>query len=472
MADEPKKKIEKNTKVIKKKESKDFLFLYIPKFKKIVVIATLAALTLPGVIQVLFGESLHAYFSTQFSSAAEHAFWVILGVIIVIIFSLKLAGHTLKSIATNEVEMVREFSEHDIHFKLREGKMLRFFEKQQDVNRLTHAHLDQIVQETDAAASSIIGQAQNIDQGMDGLNNMLSELNAQSQSLSAESSATITANEQTITGLNRYIDKRIAEVKKDYEIVMALAEKAKSMSSHVELLKEISDQTNLLALNAAIEAARAGEHGRGFAIVAGEVRKLSAQSEAAANKIGNAIIQMADDIETQFSNKLNWRTNKEESNLLSSMEGQLGKLGQSYIQLNDMNGMILERVRGSSEEVSSRVLELLANIQFQDITRQQLELVKKTISHTSDYCENLRQCMDVTEKCVVPCKLPEFDLEELHKHYVMESQRDTHNDVVKQGAVRPEHLDKFEEIKKRTEDFRQLTKTDAVKEDPGEVTFF
>lgn len=57
----------------------------------------------------------------------------------------------------------------------------------------------------------------------------------------------------------------------------------------MNLLSSISEQTRLLALNASIEAAKAGESGKGFAIVAGEIRKLAQQSRESTKDIEEII---------------------------------------------------------------------------------------------------------------------------------------------------------------------------------------
>lgn len=75
-----------------------------------------------------------------------------------------------------------------------------------------------------------------------------------------------------VTGLD-------ADVRESAAAVEALAAAAEEIQAFTVLVQQIARQSRLLSLNAAMEAARAGEYGEGFAVVAGEVRRL-AQSAA------------------------------------------------------------------------------------------------------------------------------------------------------------------------------------------------
>jgi len=67
--------------------------------------------------------------------------------------------------------------------------------------------------------------------------------------------------------------------------VEKVAASASKMMTMIDVIDDIAADVNLLALNATIEAAHAGEYGKGFAVIAGEIRKLSDNTKDRAKEV-------------------------------------------------------------------------------------------------------------------------------------------------------------------------------------------
>lgn len=79
--------------------------------------------------------------------------------------------------------------------------------------------------------------------------------------------------------------------------VSQLNENAQALAGINNLVSEVAAQTNLLGLNAAIEAARAGELGRGFGVVADEIRRLSTMVKDSAKQVHDKVREITGEIE-------------------------------------------------------------------------------------------------------------------------------------------------------------------------------
>jgi methyl-accepting chemotaxis protein len=194
--------------------------------------------------------------------------------------------------------------------------------------------------------------------------------------------------------------------------------------SLVDLIRKISSQTNLLALNAAIEAARAGDVGRGFAVVADEVRKLSGETDSAVTKIKEGIGNVAKTIEEQFRNKLEHSTINDQKEMLQQFTKHLDNMGKNYQNLMQQDKEMLVRIKQTSHTLSSMFMEVLGNIQFQDVTRQQIEQVQNALNRLDSHVAQLVEMMHNKDFSNAP-SIKEH-IVRMYDGYVMDAQRDVH----------------------------------------------
>jgi methyl-accepting chemotaxis protein len=94
------------------------------------------------------------------------------------------------------------------------------------------------------------------------------------------------ARERELGDTAAAVETLTADARANADRVEQLVEATEAVDAFVTLVQKLARQSKLLALNAAMEAARAGERGQGFAVVAGEVRRLAASSADAASRAG------------------------------------------------------------------------------------------------------------------------------------------------------------------------------------------
>ena len=152
----------------------------------------------------------------------------------------------------------------------------------------------------------------------------------------------------TETALNMMfqIDDSIENTAKD---VLTLVEDSKKINEFLEYIRSIARGTNLLALNATIEAARAGEHGRGFAVVAEEVRKLSQQSNEAAEEVAKTV--------SNILRKINEVNDKIKITQQNSIEGRKASTNvkESFRHIITSIDKVSEIINKTSESVRIQV---------------------------------------------------------------------------------------------------------------------
>jgi methyl-accepting chemotaxis protein len=304
-------------------------------------------------------------------------------------------------------------------------------------NEVMRNQLHAVTERTEAAAYDITSQLQSIDEVVTQLSNFLNTTQMESSQLQIASESRIDRMNEALASLDTYVQNRLAATRDDQQRIGNVVDQARSLSSLVDLIKNISGQTNLLALNAAIEAARAGEAGRGFAVVADEVRKLSTEADQAVNQINQGIQGVAHSIQTQFQDKLSNQHIEAEQQTLEGFTRHLDELGKSYQEVVGHETQVIIHVSDASERLASMFMHAVASVQFQDVTRQQIELVTDALNRLNTHADLLAERLAQLENPHFHFQPLAEHLEEIYSNYVMESQRDSHQSALNQSSTAP-----------------------------------
>jgi methyl-accepting chemotaxis protein len=169
--------------------------------------------------------------------------------------------------------------------------------------------------------------------------------------------------------------------------IEAILENTATINKITEDIQYISDQTNLLALNAAIEAARAGEHGRGFSVVAEEVRKLSDRTNQASNDITQIVSKVNDSVE-EISKSLSENLRKTKGKK-ESVDAAVHSLLSTAKDSTEVFTKLVAGAVVSSESVAHNIDQIILSLQFQDMTRKEVESATRPLAQIGHLSEEL-----------------------------------------------------------------------------------
>ena len=378
---------------------------------------------------------LHGWFHQLFKSAAivdalGAAFVVLAGFVAQRLVSVTfcrdhlLGAAGVQAIADAKLERLHKVNE----------EVAAELKQMQDFNTVVRGHLNNVINETEAAAFGIVERLQTIDAVVTSLDQFVAGTAGESENLTRGARERIEKNRDIVVKMSGYVQQRLQDAEQDQIRVAQVVGEARALESLVQLIKHVAGQINLLALNAAIEAARAGEAGRGFAVVADEVRKLSAETETAVSKISLGIQSVAKTIEIQFQDTLSHDDLDQEKIMLGQFSTQLQELGESYQELMQHETETLNQVQRSSTQLGNMFLEAQAGVQFQDVTRQQIEQVMQALKQLDEHAEGLAERLRVYEEPAANYTPLTRRLETLYSGYVMEQQRTSHDASLKREA--------------------------------------
>jgi len=160
-----------------------------------------------------------------------------------------------------------------------------------------------------------------------------------------------------------YMDRIRQEVNTIADKVTDASRKAEQILESIDSIQEIADETHLLALNASIESAAAGEFGKRFAVVAGEVRRLSERARDFTNEIQTVV----DDV------------HKSTHESMEVTQRGLEEVAKG-VEIALRAGVALEKMQGMSNKSSQAIQTIAKATSRQDETSQEFVLTMRQIS--------------------------------------------------------------------------------------------
>ncbi|MGF7033522.1 methyl-accepting chemotaxis protein [Paenibacillus mucilaginosus] len=231
--------------------------------------------------------------------------------------------------------------------------------------RLTLQRVNETVQDVSGGASR---QAQGAKEGAAAMEEMAAGIQKVAEASGGVAASSqgmvdqVNKGREAAAGVTAQMDGLRASTEHTAAAVRRLAELSGEIRQYAGVITSLAGQTNILSLNASIEASRSSGQGKGFAVIAGEIRKLAEQSGGSSARITEMIgeIQTVTQ-EAAASMQGNTKEVQRSVAMVREVEGALGQMLRMARTVDEHAqdvSAVAQQMSAGTEEVSASMAEI------------------------------------------------------------------------------------------------------------------
>jgi len=302
--------------------------------------------------------------------------------------------------------------------------------------QIANGHLRDANRGSEEGVISIMQSLGDVREQSETLLSLLRDQESKAGDIAAAQARRADRNAQTLQELYTYQCEQQSQIVEDGQRVSEVLTRVKGLAAMTQIIRTIARQTNLLALNAAIEAARAGEAGRGFAVVADEVRKLSLETEGATLRIDREIGDLGTLVDQNLTAIVSEARTEETMRRINHIAEEFGRMNTDFSEVGGYLSDVTTQTRSAMQNVYDDIVSALGHMQFQDVSRQQIEHVTDTLETLGTHFAEVSGALSTR---VDPDWRPLAEhIEAFRARHVMNAQRVTHDQAVGRVAMMEE----------------------------------
>ncbi|GEM_PF-4527975 len=314
----------------------------------------------------------HALATIQLNVITSVIALIVLGIIIIRVFTLKLAP-----LGQSE-QVLKKISEGNL------TETIKIVKGENEISQLsrnldkTTSKIRSLIAETSNSIAQVQLGSNELSKASVHINNGASSQAASVEEIATsieEINATVEQNAQ-----NALENMQMANtISNDMDILIKSNEEsvkqANNMHNSLSNIAELSSRIKLLSLNAAIESSQAGDFGKGFGVIATEIRKLAEHSQTLndqISEIGDDLLEKANNTQ-EICNRIVPLINKNSNSsneIYAASNEQRSSMGQINTSINELNNIAQsntstsEELNASAEELNQQTEQLLKTISF------------------------------------------------------------------------------------------------------------